>query len=148
MKEIHRCDACKSSPNLNGTRLLYEGMGRLFGFVGLMIVVGVGAYIYIGQVRTITPQGSSPTAAIAVTAVRNDLMAIANAERHFFASNGKYATLNELRANSAITSGRGDYNYSAEILDSNFTITAVYSGTDPHAPKRISVNDAMEIKTE
>jgi hypothetical protein len=123
-------------------------MGRLFGFVGLMIVVGIGAYIYVGQVRTITPHGSSPTAAITVTAVRNDLMAIANAERQFFASNGKYAALDDLRAHSTITSGRGDYSYSAEILDSNFIITAVYSGTDPHAPKRISVNDAMEIKTE
>jgi hypothetical protein len=123
-------------------------MGRTFGFIGVMIVVGIGAYIYVGQVQTITPRGSSPTAAINVTAVRNDLISIANAERQFFAANGKYATFDELRENSAITSGRGDYSYSAEILSSNFKITATYSGTDPHAPKRISVDDAMDIKTE
>jgi hypothetical protein len=123
-------------------------MGRMFGFFGLLIVVGIGAYIYVGQVRTITPHGSSPTAAINVTAVRNDLIALANAERQFFASNGKYATLDELRANSTITSGRADYTYSADILDSSFKITAIYSGTDPHAPKRISVDDAMNIETE
>ena len=123
-------------------------MVRTLGLIGLMIVVGIGAYIYVGQVQTITPRGSSPTAAINVTAVRNDLIAIANAERQFFASNGKYATLDELRANSPISSGRGDYTYSAEVLSSNFQITAIYSGTDPHAPKRISVDDAMDIKTE
>src|SRR5262245_50818788 len=124
-------------------------MGRSFGFISLIIVVAIGGYIYVGQMHTLTPNGSSPNTAVTITAIRNDLMAMANAERHYFASNGKYATLDELRSNNRITvPSRLDYTYSAEVSESQFKIVATYSGTDPNAPRRISVNDAMDIRTD
>src|SRR5262245_31360357 len=117
-------------------------MGRTFGYVALIVVVAIGGYIYMGQMQTLTPKGSSPNTAINVTAIRNDLIAMANAERHYFASNGRYATLDELRGNNGIIlPNRPDYTYSAEVSDGEFKIVANYSGTDPNAPKRISVND-------
>jgi|SRR5215470_8082385 len=125
-------------------------MGRTFGFVALIIVVGLGGYIYLGQMQTLTPKGlAAPKAAIEVTGVRNDLIAIANAERRYFATVGKYATLDELRANNDITiANRANYTYSAEIGDTTFKIIATYSGEDPHAPRRISMDDTMDMKSE
>ena len=124
-------------------------MGRTFGFIALIIVVGIGGYVYLGQMQTLTPKGSTPTAVVEVTGVRNDLIAIANAERRFFATAGKYATLEELRANSDITvANRPNYTYSAEIGDTTFKIIATYSGEDPHAPKRISMDESMDMKSE
>ena len=124
-------------------------MARTFGFIALIIVVGIGGYVYIGQVQTLTPKGSPPTAVIEVTGVRNDLIAIANAERRYFASAGKYATLEELRATNDITiANRANYMYSAEIGDTPFKIIAPYSGEDPHAPKRISMDESMDMKSE
>jgi hypothetical protein len=124
-------------------------MGRTFGFIALIIVVGIGGYVYLGQMQTLTPKGSTPTAAIEVTGVRNDLIAIANAERRYFATSGKYATLEELRANNDITiANRANYTYSAEIGDTTFKIIATYSGEDPHAPIRISMDESMDMKSE
>jgi len=67
----------------------------------------------------------------------------------FFATVGKYATLEELRANNDITvANRPNYAYSAEIGDTTFKIIATYSGEDPHAPKRISMDESMDMKSE
>ena len=124
-------------------------MGRTFGFIALIIVVGIGGYIYIGQTQTLTPKGSSPSATIEITGVRNDLISIADAERRYFATAGKYATLDELRANSEITiANRANYTYSAEIADTTFKIIATYCGEDPHAPKRITMDETMDMKSE
>jgi len=55
-------------------------MGRAFGFLTLIIVVAVGAYIYMRQTQgTMAAGTSSPTATVDLIAVRNDLLAIAQA---------------------------------------------------------------------
>ena len=124
-------------------------MGRIFGFTALIVVVAIGGYIYLGQMQTVTLKGSAPKAAIEVTGVRTDLIAIANAERRYFATAGKYATLDELRVNSDITiANRANYSYSAEIGDTTFKIIATYCGEDPHAPRRISMDETMDMKSE
>src|SRR5437899_1823949 len=111
-------------------------MGRAFGFIVLVIVVALGAYLYTRQAQSVTSVGSNPETTINVTAVRNDLLAIANAERRYFASNGKYVSLDELRTSGDITvPSRPNYAYSAQTTDATFKIIAVYSGPDPKAPK-------------
>jgi hypothetical protein len=123
-------------------------MGKTFGFVAVMIAVAIGLYVYTKDVQTVTP-GRSPSRTIDVTAVRNDLIAIANAERRYFATNGKYASLDELRSNGDIqVPSRASYTYSAETSDSRFTIIATYTGADPNAPKRISLDETMTVKTD
>jgi hypothetical protein len=129
-------------------------MGRVLGFVGLLIVLGVGFYIYKQQiVSTSAPGGSTsnPRATIDVTGVRNDLIAIANAERRRYASDGKYVDISDLISNGDIsmqTPSRGPFSYSSSVSDSGFTITATYSGNDPNAPKRMSIDQSMQISTE
>jgi len=61
-----------------------------------MIVLGYGTYHYTQQVQTATPAATTQTTMVGVTAVKNDLLALANAERHYWATNAKYASLEEI----------------------------------------------------
>src|SRR5881409_3632462 len=56
-------------------------MGRSFGFVMLIVVLGAGAYIYTKQAA---PVGSPASSVIDTIGIQNDLMAMANAERRYF----------------------------------------------------------------
>ena len=129
-------------------------MGRAFGFVGLLIVLGVGFYLYKQQlVSTSAPGGTAanPRATIDVMGVRNDLMAIASAERRRYASDGKYVDISDLISNGDIsmqTPTRGPFSYSSSVSDSGFKVTATYSGNDPGAPKSMSIDQTMQIASE
>ena len=124
-------------------------MGRGIGFISLILAVAVGAHLYSKQASDVTPGGGTPMTAIDLTGVRMDLIAIANAERTYFATNGKYASLNGLRENGdIIRDSRPNFTYSAETSDSGFKIIANYSGPDPNAPKRISIDETLTIRTE
>jgi hypothetical protein len=84
-----------------------------------------------------------------VIAVRNDLITIAKAERNHWATHSKYATLDELVLNGDIEMPhREDFTYSAETNEAGFRIVASYSGSDPEAPSRISVDETMTISSE
>jgi hypothetical protein len=124
-------------------------MSRAFGFVSLIVVVGIVMYLFLGQTQSVTPEGTVPSTTIDLTGVRNDLMAIANAERRYFALNASYASLDELAANGDIEiPTRSHYSYSAETSDTGFRIIATYSGTDPKAPPVISVDETMTLSNE
>ena len=73
-------------------------MGRVLGFLGTIITMAIGMYIYSLQIKTLTPgAGSGNSEEVAtITGVKNDLIGIANAERGYLASQGKYASLDEL----------------------------------------------------
>lgn len=116
----------------------------------LIVVVGAGGYIYMKQAQSVTTVGSNPQTTIDVTAVRNDLLALANAERQHFASSGKYVSLDELRTGGELSAlpVRPNYSYSAEAGESSFKIIAVYSGPDPKAPKRLAVDETMAMTSE
>lgn len=124
-------------------------MGRAFGLISVIIVLAIGGYVYTREARTVTPIGSTPKTTVDVVGVRNDLMAIANAERRYWVTNSKYASLDELRTNGDIEiPSRDNYTYSAETSDTGFRIIASYSGPDPKAPKRISVDESMQMTSE
>jgi hypothetical protein len=122
-------------------------MGRALGFIVLVAAVGVGAYIYSKQAQSVTSVGSNPQTTVDVTAVRSDLLALAKAEQNYFASNGKYVSLDGLRGELNIPS-RPNFSYSAETSDSGFKITAAYSGPDSKAPKRMVVDQTMTVTIE
>jgi len=128
-------------------------MGRVFGLLGLMIVLCVGSWLYTREAKSVMPAGSNNVRAVAdITGVQNDLLAIANAERSQFALEGKYLPLDELRSKGMInlppTAGRAGYTYSVELGGSSFRVVASYSGPPAAAPQTISVDQTMEIRTE
>lgn len=129
-------------------------MGRALGFVGLLIVLGIGFYIYKQQITSTSAPGgstSNPRATIDVIGVQNDLVAMANAERRRFASDGKYVDISDLITNGDISMqkpSRGPFSYSSSVSDTGFTITATYSGEDPSAPRHMSIDQTMQISKE
>jgi hypothetical protein len=115
----------------------------------LLIVLAVGGYLYSRQVQSVSQSGTTPTVMVDVIGVRNDLTAMANAERRYWARNSRYASLEELHADGDIhIPTRPYYTYSAAASDSGFKIVATYSGSDPKAPKRISVDETMKMTTD
>ena len=127
-------------------------MGRIFGFLSVVIVMGVGMYIYTKQMQSTSAAAgaNSPKAAITITGVRSDLISIASAERRYLASEGKYASFDELISTNYITVARQrpPYTYSVETSSNGFRVVATRSGDDSSGgPAQLSVDENMEFQT-
>lgn len=127
-------------------------MGRLFGFLSIVIVMAIGMYIYSKQVQsTSAPAGANtPQGAINITGVKSDLISIASAERRYFASEGKYASLDDLISTNYITVARQrpPYTYAVELNSSGFRVVATRSGDNTSGtPAQLSVDENMEFQT-
>jgi hypothetical protein len=127
-------------------------MGRLFGFLSVVIVMAVGMYVYSKQAQSSSAAAgaNSPKAAINITGVRSDLISIATSERRYFASEGKYASLDELISANYITVSRQrpPYTYEIQTSSSGFRVVATRSGDDTSGtPAKLSVDENMEFQT-
>jgi hypothetical protein len=127
-------------------------MGRLFGFLGVVIVLALGMYVYSKQVQgSSAPAGANtPKAAINITGVRSDLISIATAERRYFASEGKYASLDELISTNYITVARQrpPYTYEVQTSSSGFRVVATRFGDNTSGtPAQLSLDENMEFQT-
>jgi len=123
-------------------------MGRVFGFLGTIVTMAIGMYIYSLQVKTLTPgagNGNSEEVAT-IMGVKNDLIGIANAERGFQASQGKYASLDELTAGNylSIKGERPPYIYDVETTSSGFRATA--TRTTKGAPAQLWITETMQVQ--
>jgi len=127
-------------------------MGRLFGFLSVVITLAVGMYIYSRQAQSSSAAlgANSPKAAINITAVRSDLMTIAQAERGYFASEGKYASLDELISSHSLTVARQrpPYTYEVETSSGGFHVVATRTGPDDGSgtPAQLSVDENMQFQ--
>jgi hypothetical protein len=124
-------------------------MGRVFGFLSVVITMAIGMYIYSQQVKTLTPgTGTSNSAEVAtIIGVKNDLVGIANAERGYLATEGRYASLEELISGHylSIKGERPPYTYDVETTSSSFRATA--TRTTKGAPAQLWITEAMEVQT-
>jgi len=121
---------------------------QLFGFLGLVITLAIGMYIYSLQVKAIDPTSSSSamaTDAPLIAGVKNDLIAIGSAERGHLASQGRYASLDELISGNYITvsHGRPPYVYDVEVSAGNFRVTA--TRTTKGSPSQLWLTDEMQV---
>jgi hypothetical protein len=123
-------------------------MGRAFGFISTMVVVAVGFYFYSTQLRTATAPGggTTPTGTANVVGVKNDLISIANAERGYYATEQKYASLDELISGKYITieRQRPPYAYDAETTSSGFRVTATREGAG--GPAQFWIDETMQVQ--
>jgi hypothetical protein len=127
-------------------------MGRVFGFLSIVIVLGVGMYIYSKQLQSSSaPAGANnPKAAINITGVKADLISIASAERRYYASEGKYASFDELIYSNYITVARQrpPYTYEIQTTSSGFRVVAIRSGdNNSSTPAQFSVDENMDFQT-
>ena len=123
-------------------------MGRAFGFVSIVATMAIGMYIYSLQVKAIDPTAATSNGAevTTITGVKNDLLAIANAERGYMASEGRYASFGELTSGKYITvkSERPPYIYDVELSGGSFRATA--TRTTKGAPAQLWVTETMQVE--
>ncbi len=127
-------------------------MSRLFGFLSVIIVMAIGMYIYSKQIQSTSAEAgaTSPQGAINITGVRTDLMSIASAERRYFATEGKYASLDDLISTKNITVARQrpPYSYAVELGGSGFRVVATRSGENyAGTPAQLSVDENMQFQS-
>ena len=127
-------------------------MGRVFGFLSLVLGLAVGMYFYSRQVQSTAAAGgaATPQATINITGVKTDLMGIAAAERQYYASEGKYTSLDELISTHyvSVARQRPPYAYAVEIGSGGFRVVATRSGNDTSGtPAQLSVDETMEFRT-
>jgi len=118
---------------------------KFFGLVAVVIVLGVGLFMYQRSIEQLP--GDSPQEQIDTVAIRQRLLAIAQTERQYQASNGKYATLEQLEDDDLLPGGteqRG-YTFSAEIGANGFTITATPTADDKTEWPTLSINESMTV---
>ena len=124
-------------------------MSRLFGFLGIVIVLAVGMHIYSQQVKSATAVGGqgSPTGTVNITGVRSDLLSLASAERNYYAQQGKYASLEDLISEKYVTieRSRPPYSYEISTTSSGFQVTA--SRSTPGSPAKIWIDETMQIQS-
>ncbi len=115
--------------------------------LGLVLALGVVWLIYRSAVNR--GMEAPPAQQIDTVAIRMDLLGIARAERIFVVTNGKYASLEELREERSISfdpDNRYGYRYEAEIDgDQHFRIVA--SPVDPAraAWPTLAVDETMQV---
>jgi len=128
--------------------LAERNMGRVLGFLGTIVTMAIGMYIYSLQVKTLTPgAGSGNSEEVAtIVGVKNDLIGIANAERGYLAAQGKYASLDELISGNyiSIKSERPPYIYDVELTSSSFRATA--TRTTKGAPAQLWTTETMQVE--
>ena len=126
-------------------------MSRALGLIGVLIAAAIGFYLYTQQAQTASQGTANPRQTIDVTGVKNDLIAIAQAERRYYATEARYASIDELRTHGDIsmpTNARGPFTYSAEVSETGFRIVATYAGAPgPDAAQNLSIDETMQITT-
>src|ERR1035438_908034 len=97
------------------------------GLISLLIVAAIGMGLYMYTLKQAAPgKGMVITQNISLTGVQTDLMAIAQAERMYYAQNGSYADLETLASNGTMNitrTSRDGYTYSVEASGNGFTAT-------------------------
>jgi hypothetical protein len=127
------------------------------GLVALLIGTAVSLGIYMYSLKQSSPgPGMVVTQNISLVGVKNDLLAIAQAERMYYTQNGSYADLPTLTSTGTMNiarTSRDGYNYSVEPSGNSFTATATYTAppvdnpagvTPPHFPT-FTVDQTMEV---
>jgi len=118
---------------------------RVFGLLGVVIVLCVGLYFYQQNIKELPDE--NPLQTIDTVAIRQRLLTIGQTERTYQAQNGKYATLEELAAADLLPGGteqRG-YTYTAEVSATAFKITATPTAEDKADWPTLSINETMQV---
>jgi len=127
------------------------------GLVGLLVTAAIGLGIYMYTLKQAAPgPGMVVTQNISLVGVKNDLVAIAQAERMYYTQNGSYADLPTLSSTGTMNitrASRDGYTYSVEPSENTFTVTATYTAppvdnpagvTPPHFPT-FTIDQTMEV---
>jgi hypothetical protein len=127
------------------------------GLASLLVLAAIGLGIYMYTLKQVAPgPGMVVTQNISLVGVKNDLVAIAQAERMYYTQNGSYADLPTLASTGTMNitrTSRDGYTYSVLPSGNTFTVTATYTPppvenpagvTPPHFPT-FTIDQTMEV---
>jgi hypothetical protein len=126
-----------------------KGLGSV---ISLLIVVAVGLVIYksyFSQLQASGAETGAPTHTVDVVGVKNDLLAIAQAERAYQAQHGSYASMNELVSSGAMAlskPGRDGYTYDVETSGNSFHVVARCATATIPSCTSYAVDDTMQVQ--
>lgn len=118
-------------------------------------VIALGIYYYFLKTAAPTP-GTVATQAITTTGVQMDLVAIAQAERVYYAQTGSYGTIEQLTTGGAMNLSRTErdgYTYSVDPSSNGFVATASHpavASPDPNVPPphypTLTIDQTMQVQ--
>ena len=127
-------------------------MGKL---VGLLVLVAVtfGIFYFTTKKMPVTDSGTAPTQAISLTAVRRDLLDIAQAERNGIALNSHCSDIGELISSGSLTMtspGRDGYAYEVQCSGDSgeFKVVARHAPAPQGSPIRyptLGADQSMQV---
>jgi hypothetical protein len=124
-------------------------MKKAAGLLALVIALGIGYFIFKAQFTQGPTGGAPPKQTIDTVGVKNDLLAIGQAERMYLASHGTYASLEQLQQDGAITfsgTNRRGYNYTAETSGGeHFRIVATPADPAKVGWPTLAIDDTMQV---
>lgn len=127
-----------------------KGIGSV---ISLVIVVAIGLVIYknyFSQLQASGAEAGAPTHTVDVVGVKNDLLAIAQAERSYQAQHGSYASMSELVSSGTMAlakPGREGYTYEVETAATGFHVVARCVPAAGSGCTNYAVDDTMEVHT-
>jgi hypothetical protein len=126
-------------------------MRGIVSLAGLLIVAVIAGLIYKYEFSESRAPGiSTPVQTIDMVGVKNDLLAIAQAERNYGAEHGSFISLTELNSSGALAiakSSRDGYTYEVQTEPQNFHVLAhCPTSTNPTCVS-YSIDQTMEIQS-
>jgi len=119
------------------------------GILGLVIVLAVVWFVVKSQLTSGPTGGTPPKEVIDVVGVKNDLIAIGQAERLYLASHGSYASVDQLQQEGSLSfsgTNRRGYNYTADVDDGqHFKITATPADPAKQGWPTLAIDENMQV---
>lgn len=126
-------------------------MRAVLGLAAVLIAAAILLFVYKNSLTQSQAAGAAtPSQTIDTVGVKNDLLAIAQAERAYQVEHGSVGSLDELVSSGAMSmkkSGRNGYTYGVESSGDGFRVTA-------HCPSGLAgctnyvVDQTMEVRPE
>lgn len=119
--------------------------------ISLLVVAAIvllSYKLYFSQMRTQGAGTGSPVNTIDVVGVKNDLIAIAQAERAYQAEHGSYASFDELTSTGTLTMRkptRDGYTYDVDTAADSFRVVAHCPAATANGCTNYSIDQTMEV---
>jgi hypothetical protein len=123
-----------------------RAFGSMAGLLIVALIAGLTYKFYFAQAHS--PETATPIQTVNVVGVKNDLLAIAQAERAYGLEHGSFVSLDELISSGALTmskSGRAGYTYDIETSLNNFQVVAHCPTATMPGCSNYAIDQTMEV---
>jgi hypothetical protein len=125
-------------------------MRSLGSLVGLLVVALIAGLIYKNYIEKVqSTSGMTPVQTINMVGVKNDLLAIAQAERAYQAEHGSYVSLGDLKTSGALTmtsTSRDGYVYDMDTSADGFRVFTICPVATNPGCQNWAVDQTMEVR--